>query len=186
MSISTDPTLYDYEPPPNECPACFVANKTPSNIILSLSGILRGADWQVADPPAPNGLHLLTADNPCGWSLNDGTYLYFWYPFAPLRNIEVKLITNEEIFHATSWGTCKSKYDNDLIVATNNHYYSGAALFLPTLKGGSDSLPEVMSLLSEDPEWAKYANPQQIDDNQTVHKFYRGHGRCNVKILYER
>lgn len=185
MSIRTDPSLYSYEPPPNDCPGCFAADKTPEKIILSLSGILRGDLWQVTDPPAPNGLYLLDADAPCGWSLDDGTCLFFWVPFAPLRNIEVKLVTFEEVFHATSWGTCKSQYDNDLNVAAGNHYYSGSALLLPPLAGGANYLPEIMALLSDDPVWAEYANPQPIDEVQTVHKFYNSHESTNLKILYE-
>lgn len=185
MSINTDPSLYSYSTPPNVCDLCYDANKSPETIFLISSGIQTGALWLPTDPPPPNGIFELTTSAPCNWSATIGVYDLFYGLVVDTFEVSIDVPGPIPVFFDAIPIMCSVSFANFLAAPAGNHYYGGFILLLPVLEGGADSLVEIMSLLSKDPLWATWANPQQINKDQTVHKFYNSFDKTNVKVLYE-
>ncbi len=185
MSINTDPDLYDYSPPIDNCNTCFVVNETSEQLLFFIGGIQVGNLWAAPDPPPPNGIILIENIGGCTWFLDDGVYDYMWTNLIFDFNCTIATVGGDPIFNGNPTAPCTYGHTNAFAVPAGNKYFDGFVQLLPTKIGGEDSLPAVMALLSDDPVWAKYANPQPIDEVQTVHKFYDPRDRTNIKILYE-
>ena len=184
MSIPTDPDLYSYADPAVECQRCFDPDKSPAQLFLSISGIKIGGGWLPAFPPPPSGLYELTAVAPCSWFLNDGSWTYSVVYTAAKTECLVEIPLGLISFWQSQAPTCQSTLSNSYVDPVADIYYGGFVHFVPPLLGTVNSIQHVMSLVSPDPKWAKYDNPQVVDANTVVHKFYRRTGKTNVKIRY--
>lgn len=182
MSINTDPALYNYQAPGGACLACFGLNTTPAAMFMAVTGIQIGALWLPGDPPPPNGIFTMQPFAPCVWRLATGTYTFVWNPQGGFLHCTIGVVGVGSAFADSLGAGCNYLYDNIQVAPAGQHYFGGTTQILPPLEGGANSLPETLALFSDDPVWAKWANPKPIDETQTVHQFYRRRDRTRIKI----
>lgn len=184
MSFNANPDLYEYGTPPNVCPACFDAGKSPDSLFACFSGIEIGALWAPPLPAAPNGIYELLPINPCLWELNVG----IWRIRLDLRfGVSVLEIWDSGFV----WGFMKntgvpcSPYFINNIVDPAREYYNGFGLAVPPLPGDDFSSDELLDLLGIDPRSDVWVNPRPMSAGAAVHSLSRGRDSTNIKVLYD-
>ena len=186
MSIDTNP---DIGPPfgsgapgPNQCPACYDPGETPNCVWGCFAGIKIGALWVPADPDPPNGPFALFANAACSWITVAAGCDFLHRNLGPFTQTLVNVTGGVNVFFRQQLGICKLWSANAIAAPAGNKYYGGWCMVVPSLEGGSWSIPESLQLLSEDPFWAQWLNPRPNTGEDVFYNLYDGTNRVNVKI----
>lgn len=184
MSIDTNPELYSYAVPPNECPACYDANKSPDSLFLCFAGIMPGDNWNPGFPPPPNGCFEIPVFAPCRWTGTVGLFDFDYGHIVGFTFVDCHLGIGGGAFFTAILNLCVTWFANGRAVPAGNIYYGGHCKVVPPLAGGAFSFPELMALLSDDPLWAEWCNPVPAPGDSTVYKFYNAQDATNIKIKH--
>lgn len=176
---SASPT---YQPPPSVCNACFDVGKTPNFLLCFFSGIQRGALFNPGDPDPPNYLHTASVIAPCEWETLVTDFTVNYKVDALDTNVTLINAVVGSAFTARSAGQCHIWLANDLINPAIRKYYGGWCMVVPPLVGGSWSYPELLALLSDDPEWAQFLNVHPDAGSVAFYNLYKGNSEVNIKI----
>lgn len=182
MSFLVDPDLYDYSTPPNVCPLCFDADKSPEIIFINVADIKIGDLWVPADPPPPNGNWAVHISAPCVWSETIGAFDFALHYQVDRTSLDIDVTGGAGCFLHLDLVPCTQWFQNEQLNPAVHKYYEGYARVVPVLEGGAYSIQELMALFSDDPTWAKYCNPIADDAESTVYKLYNPLDHTNVKI----
>jgi len=181
MSIDTTPPGGGTAPAGESCPLCY-GGSTPDIQWCCFAGIEIGNNWAGPDPPPPNGPHGLIAIDPCHWFLNDGNFTYDYQIAGGNSILACDAIGIGQVFRHTIAANCRLWFSNQLAAAAGNWYYSGFCMVVPPIAGGSWSIPELLELISTDPEWAQWLNPRPASADRTFYNLYDRYNSVNVKI----
>lgn len=149
---------------------------------MCFSGIKRGNLWIPTDPPPPNGIFIVDIHASCHWTGADATWKYSYRIFGGNTLVNCADFLAVSAFKNTHIGVCQLWHPNVQINPVIETYYDGWCMVVPQTEGGSWSIPELLSLLSEDPLWAQWLNPRPTVNDFTFYNLYDGPNRVNVKI----
>lgn len=168
--------------PPDVCPLCYEIGKTPTFLVIFFSGIKIGALWNRGDPDPPNIYHLAHNTAACTWTSLIETFDAEYRTFPGIAFLELWNAAVGPAFLGTRFHECLSWFPNTIINPATSRYYGGFGIVIPPLEGGAWSLPEIMALLSEDPDWAQYLKARPTEANSVFYNLYKGNSLVNIKI----
>jgi len=149
---------------------------------LCFADVKIGDLWTPADPPPPSGTFEITHQGFCLWESSDANYTYQYATVPDFSDVTVFTPGFETAFWKRHVGICYDFWLNNIQVPAGNKWYGGYCFLLNTLPGGFTGISDILSLLSDDPSWAKWLNPVPIDIEVAIHKLYNPLDRTNVKV----
>ncbi len=185
MSIDLDPTLYDYEPPPNTCNGCFGAAQTPDLILINFNGILRGDDWVPADGEPPNGIWPIPPDGPCHFGAIVNGHDVNYDLVAPVSGLTIDTPLPRNAFIDVIVALYQTWFENAKNVAAGNHFYGGYASITSVVSSDQANLQDIWNSLGEIRQAATYVTPRSKAASETVHTISRRSDHTNIKILFD-
>ena len=184
MSYDSDPTLYDYAPPPKECPLCHDAGETPDEIFVGLSGIQRGPLALPGDPPPPNGVFLINAMVPCHWAATIDDNDFNLGLDAPNSNLVIDRPGGPSYFRGLTAGPCQSWFANIQQNPAVDKYYGGWATLSNPLPSMGESAADIMLSIGFPPAAGTAVSPRAMTNNFSVFVFARDLDASNLKVKY--
>ena len=184
MSYDSDPSLYTFEPPPNNCILCHDLDKSPAQVQVAFAGIERGALWVPTDPPPPNGVFEILATAPCSWAATIGLYTIDLHMAPLLSLLEITIAGPITIFSKLWTFKCNLWYPNTITVPAGNKYYGGwGSLSYPQV-GATDSIADFMTSINFPPAPGTAVSPRPLTAVETVYVFSRTLDASNLHVKY--
>lgn len=183
--ILTDLSLYQYAVAPNVCDACFDAGKSPHEYFVCVSGVKIGDAWNPGELGPPYSWFPCTPIGVCSWQYVDARYVCTLAPVGPNMRLQIHSRVPSLIFTSTPGGLCTRLFFNEIVDPVGNPFYSGRAMLLAPLKGGSFSLDEAMEIITDVPDPFDWDNPSVTVDGNFLHKFSRDVDSSVIKVILE-
>lgn len=172
----------EYGVPPNVCPACFGIGETPEYVLVFYSGIKIGALWNPGDPGPPNGLHIATAIAACHYEERAGDWDIKYQFIGGRTHCELVHDVVGAGFTSNIAGNCHFWCLNEIVNPAISKYYSGQCVSISPLTGDLWDYPELLALISDNPDWADYLNARSAAGMNVFYNLYKGNSQVNIKI----
>lgn len=182
MSYDSNPNLYNFKPPPNNCILCHPVNESPDQIQIAVSGIKQGDLWNPGDPPPANGVFEITATGPCQWGAVVGLYT-ITLNMAPLLSL-LNITSAGPLSHFNKLWTlnCNIWYPNTQLNPAIHSYYNGFASLAFPQTGVPDGVPELMDLVGIPASSGTAVSPRPMSATQSVYVFARNSDASNIHV----
>ncbi len=182
MSIDTTPPGGGPSPPPPiNCVGCF-PDGTPDTIWFSLQGMQRGDLWLPGDPNPPNGNVAMRINAPCNWTCDVGGCRFTYQVTRATTKFTAQILGGPIFFFAQIGNTCAFWAVNTLNNPAVSKLYGGWVTAVPEFAGVPFSIPELMSLMSDEIYWAQWLMPRPMAAENVVYGLYNLQGQTNVRI----
>jgi len=185
MSIDLDPALYDYEDPPNVCPAIFGADLTPDTLFLIFNGIKKGAIWVAADGLPPNGIWAIIPTEPCLYNDTvDGHVVEYDTKFFG-SSVHISTPRPTGAFLGQMAFPGKTWFANVWDVPAGNEFYGGFCSVTSAITSDQKNLQDIWNSLGEIREAGTYVTPRPKSATETVHTISKRIDHTNIKIVFD-
>ncbi len=183
-SLNTDPELYGVAGTGDECLACYASGETPLSLFFTFSGMQSGDDWLPGDPPPPNGIWAVPHTNNCVYTFDDGTWTLLFNRDSTSSFTQWKRKSDGRIaFFGFGATACLTDLDNSLASAPGRIYYGGSLNISSMVAAGSSLIIQTMDEIVVPQADQTFANPGQIDKDNSVVRLFRGSDATNIHVL---
>lgn len=185
MSFLIDPSLYAYATPPNVCPACYAAGKSPASVFCNLSGIETGFAWVPGNDPPPNGVYELPASAPCTWSAVFGNWTFTYENVAPNASITIMHAVMGLGFFDIVVPVCSLWFTNQQLEPPILKWCKGQCVVFAPLVGGAFSMEGLANLIVMDLSNPTYATPRPKPNQESVTTLSRRSDSTNLHVKFD-
>lgn len=185
MSIDTDPSLYDFSPPANDCTLCYPANQTPDSFFITVSGVKKGDDWLPTLPEPPNGTFEMLNVGNCNW-IDFGTphlVVYWTQPTFSQINISWSGLFNS--FSGTNSSNCIKTFASLWTTPVGNYYWDGQCTITSVIGNGPNDLPALMGLVTLEPEKEMWSQGLPQSGVASTNRYTSHRRDTNILVQYD-
>jgi hypothetical protein len=185
MSSPYAPDIWTYLAAPNGCPAFFPPGKTPTDVVISFTGIQRGPAWLPGDLEPPN--REFTATNPgggCAWTFNDAGYLGIWVPNPVATHLECNALLHT-FFIAPPSPNLEYSLTNLVTGDPGDVYQRGTAAILNFLTDTIPTIETIADYINFFKGDASYASSTAISQQNYVVRLDRRIDATSIKLKYD-